>query len=176
MMQHSVLMQTYLDCKNDLLQFLSRRTGSQSLAADLVHDLYLKLSHMSENRSVDNNRGYLFSMAANLATDHERVENRRRQLLQQASGSVWLEADELSPERHMIADAELAFLADEVAKLEPRCRKVFYLNRYENQSQAEIAAQLGIGLTTVFKDLKVAMTALMKARRRFHASEASHCE
>lgn len=177
-MSNSALMQTYLDCKIDLLQFLHRRTGSSSLAADLVHDLYLKLSNLGEqtSTSIDNSRGYLFSMAANLATDHARVENRRLEILQEAKGAVWLETDDLSPERHALAHAELAYLSDEVAKLDPRCRKVFYLNRYEGKSQAEIAAELGIGVTTVFKDLKAAMAALMQARRRFHAAESRYIE
>lgn len=171
MMQDSALMQSYLDCKTDLLQFLSRRTGSPSLAADLVHDLFLKLSQASEHKLVENSRGYLFSMAANLATDHARVENRRQEILQLGIGLVWQQADDLDPECYALAEAELTYLAEEVAKLAPRCRKVFFLNRYEGKSQVDIADELGVGVTTVFKDLKVAMAALIRARRRFHADQ-----
>lgn len=174
-MQQSPLMQTYMDCKLDLLRFLSNRTGSSSLAADLLHDLYLKLRQLGDSNTIGNSRSYLYSMAANLATDHLRIENRRQEILEEGKGVIWKDADNLSPESHTMAYVELDFLAQEIAKLEPRCRKVFYLSRYKGKSQSDIAAELGIGVSTVYKDLKLAMTILLEARRRFNAnSTANH--
>lgn len=166
-MQNSVLVETYLAHEPELLRFLSKRLGSPSLAADLAHDLYLKVRSTTNLPPVRDARAYLFGMAANLATDHVRVEERRAQLQEKAEGIIWLRSNDLHPERHAIGRAELAYLEKEAAKLDPRCRRVFYLNRYEGKSQAEIAAELGIGLTTVYKDLKMAMAALVAARRRF---------
>ena len=85
-----------------------------------------------------------------------------------ADGVLWRQEDDLSPERHALARAELTFLEAEVAKLDPRCREVFYLSRYQGRSQAEIAAALGIGITTVYKDLKTALSVLTAAQRRFY--------
>ena len=166
-MQDSVLVQAYLEHEKELLRFLGKRLGSHSLAADLAQELYLKLRRAETAPAVRNSRAYLFGMAANLATDHLRVEKRRSEIRAEAQGTLWRLADELTPERHAMGRAELAYLEAEVAKLDPRCRRIFYLNRYEGKSQAEIAKALGVGLTTVYKDLKTAMATLVAARRRF---------
>ncbi|GAB0153352.1 RNA polymerase sigma factor [Marinobacterium sp. BA1] len=168
MLKNSTLLHAFMECKPDLLRFLKRRLGSSSLAVDMVHDQYLKICDMKDQPSVGNHKAYLFGMAANLATDHLRTENRRSEILQEASGVVWQETDELSPERHTLAKAELAYLAQAAAGLSDRTRHIFHLSRYEGKSQAEIAEQLGVGLTTIHKDLKTAMAVLRAARRRFH--------
>ena len=165
-MQESALLKAYLEHEKDLLRFLVRRLGSASLAADIAQDLFLKL-HRGESDGVRDSRAYLFSMAANLATDHLRVERRRAEIRADAAEVAWRRTDGLSPERHALGRAELAYMKAEVARLDPRCRRVFYLSRYEGKSQTEIAEILGIGLTTVYKDLKKAMSLLMAARRRF---------
>ena len=170
-MQDSVLVETYLEHKLELLRFLSKRLGSPSLAADLAHELYLKLRSTTDLPPVRDRRAYLFVMAANLATDHVRVEKRRREIREEADGVLWHRSDELTPERHALGRAELAYLKKEIAKLDPRCRQAFYLSRYQGKSQAEIAEELGVGLTTVYKDLKAAMAALVAARRRFHGAQ-----
>lgn len=170
--KHSAhLLHTYLDCKTDLFGFLSRRTGSACLAADLVHDLYFKLRQVKDVTSITNNRAYLFTMAANLATDHERVENRRRMILNEGGEAVWPTANDLGPECQALIDAELHFVIEEVAKLNKRPQEVFYLSRYQGKTQADIAAELGISITTVFKDLKVVMSRVAQARQRFAGNE-----
>ena len=170
---HCALIQTYLDCRTDLTQFLVRRTGSMSLAGDLVHDLYFKLCHLVKPVTITNRRAYLFSMAANLATDHARMENRRRKILEEEGAVIGSQYHELSPEHYVLVNAELCFVVEELAKLSERAQKVFYLSRYEDKYQAEIAAELGISITTVFKDLKLSMAVLNRARQNFAGEEWS---
>lgn len=177
MTEASVLVETYFQHKPELLRFLSKRLGSSSLAADLAQDLYLKLRTTTDLPPVRDARAYLFSMAAHLATDHVRVDSRRAAIRQDADGVVWQRADDLTPERHALGRAELAYLEDAVARLHPRVRQVFYLSRFEGKSQAEIAEAVGVGLTTVHKDLKAAMAAMVVARRRFHGVQPDpECE
>ena len=166
-MSDSALLQAYREHEYELLRFLGKRLGSSNLASDIAHDLYVKLAGAKEPRAVRDSRAYLFTMAANLVTDHLRVESRRREILAEVDGLVWRRTEELTPESHALARAELTYLAGAVAGLPARCRRVFYLNRYEGLSQGEIADELGIGLTTVYKDLKAAMATLIAARRRF---------
>ena len=166
-MGKAMLLQTYQENEWELLRFLGQRLGSSSLVSDIAHDLYLKLLRMKKDPLVRDYRAYLFSMAANLATDHLRVENRRREILAEAQGIFWRRTDELTAERHIMAREELNYLEAEIAKLSERCRQVFYLNRYKGTSQAEIAETLGISITTVYKDLKTAINTMIKARRRF---------
>lgn len=174
-MPESLLLQAYHEHERELLRFLGRRLGSPATAADILYDLYVKLLGAGEDPPVRDRRAYLFTMAANLATDHLRVERRRDEILREADSIVWRSCDELTPERHAMARAELACLEAAIAALPPRCRAVFRLCRYEGKSQAEAAAQLGIGITSVYKDLKTVMGALMEARRRFRETgEGGH--
>jgi RNA polymerase sigma factor (sigma-70 family) len=167
----SALLEAYREYEWELLRFLGRRLGSPSLASDAVQDLYLKLHAAGDQPEVQDCRAYLFSMAANLATDRLRVERRRSEILAEVDDLVWRKTDELTPERHALARAELRHLEGAIAQLPERCRRVFYLYRFEGRSQVEIAETLGLGVTTVYKDLKTAMDRLLKARRAFRDQE-----
>ncbi len=167
MMRESMLLQAYREHEWELLRFLARRLGSAHLASDIAHDLYLKLLGAADHPDIRDCKAYLFGMAANLATDHLRVEGRRGQILAEQAGAVWRQTDELTPERHVMARAELSHLEKVIAGLPERSRQVFHLSRYEGKSQAEIAAILGLGATTVYKDLKLVIGTLLRARRRF---------
>lgn len=167
-----MLLQAFTKHQDDLLRFLGRRLGSRVVAEDLVHELYLKLCRTPEPETVRDDRSYLFSMAANLATDYVRVERRRTEIRGDIGDMAGADGDGITPERAALARAELAFLEAEVARLPERCRRVFHLNRYEGWSQAQIAEELGIGLTSVHKDIKLAMATLLAARRRFHGQES----
>ena len=175
-MREPVLLQAYREYEWELLRFLARRLGSSNLASDIAQDLYVKLLHVQEHPPIRDRRAYLFGMAANLATDHLRVETRRREILAEVDGLVWRRSDELTPERHAMARAEFLYLQAEIAKLPSRCRRVFYLNRFEGRTQAQIAEALGIGLTTVYKDLKTAIAVMVEARRRFRGTMSPDTE
>jgi len=167
-----MLLRTYRQYEWELLRFLARRLGSSTLASDIAHDLYLKLCGTTDHPEIRDHKAYLFSMAANLATDHLRVERRRGEILAEADQVVWRQTDELTPERHALARAELRCMEAAIASLPERSRQVFHLSRYEGKSQTEIADLLGLGLTTVYKDLKTVMEALLAARRRFRADSS----
>ncbi|MEQ9557398.1 MAG: sigma-70 family RNA polymerase sigma factor [Rhodospirillales bacterium] len=166
-MRETLLLRTYHEYEWELLSFLGRRLGSRTLAADIAHDLYIKLLRTEDDPAVRDSRAYLFTMAANLALDHLRVEKRRGEILAEADGLVWRASEDLTPERHVMAKAELAHVEAAIRALPERCRRVFHMSRFEGLSQPEIAGRLGIGITTVYKDLKFALDTLVKARRRF---------
>ena len=172
-MSESLLLRAYREYEWELLRFLTSRLGSRNAATDIAHDLYLKLNGASDHSDIRDRKAYLFSMAANLATDHLRVERRRREILEQTSDLLWQQTDELDPERHVLARRELDYLHEAVSALPERSRQVFHLNRYEGCSQVEIADILGLGLTTVYKDLKLVMDTLLRARRRFRAENGT---
>ena len=171
-MQESALLQAYREHEWELQRFLARRLGSVQLASDIAHDLYLKLMGVADHAEIRDRKAYVFGVAANLATDHLRVEGRRGVILAESGGTVWQQSDELTPERHALARAELRYLEAAVASLPERCRQVFHLHRYEDRSQAEIATILGLGTTTVYRDLKLVMDTLLRARRRFRTAES----
>lgn len=168
-----LLLQAYSEHERELIRFLARRLGSAALAADIAHDLYLKLCNIKDHQDIRDRKAYLFKLAANLATDHVRAERRHQEILAEADGVVWRQSEELTPERHMTARMELRLMEEVIAALPERCRQVFHLSRYEGLSQAEVAAELGISISTVYTDMKTVMDALLRARRRFRANPAT---
>lgn len=158
------LLRAFLDNHRDLVRFLSLRLRCLFTARDLAQEVYLRLARAGCDDAIENPRALLFQIAANLATDHGRVEGRRAELLQEAHDLLWVQADEVSPERQMFAREELARIAAALQRLPERTRQVFYLNRFEGIPQREIALQLGVSRTSVEKHMRRALNCVADAR------------
>jgi RNA polymerase sigma-70 factor (ECF subfamily) len=124
---------------------------------DLVQESYRRLLRLREQGRVRSTRGLLFTLARNAAHDLFRrrgtaktgpiTENERLNVLDEAPGIA-----EVVSRRQ-----EIALLADAIAALPERCRAVFILRQFENMSQREIAARLGIAEHTVESQLTKAL-------------------
>lgn len=102
-------------------------------------------------------------MAANLATDHVRVEQNRADLLAETNDLLWGDVEHRDPERTLIARQELARLEQVLANLPPLSRKIFHLNRFDRKPQREIANELGISVSTVEAHIRRALDRLAAA-------------
>jgi RNA polymerase sigma-70 factor (ECF subfamily) len=112
---------------------------------------------------------YLHRIANNLVLDMRRSERRSGQ-----RDLAWQEGrDEVEAplgERALIAREQLRRVETDMAKLGERVATVFRRYRLDNVSQREIAAELGISLSAVEKDLQRAYRALVEIRRRDDAT------
>jgi len=158
------LLRAFLENHPDLVRFLSRRLRCLFTARDLAQEVYLRLVRAGGEEAVENPRALLFRIAANLATDHVRVQGRRAELLQEANALLWDQEDEISPERQILARDELVRIGAALALLPERTRRVFYLNRFEGVTQSEIACRLGISRTSVEKHMRRAWARVADAR------------
>jgi RNA polymerase sigma factor (sigma-70 family) len=158
------LLRAFLDSHRDLVRFLSRRLRCLFTARDLAQEVYLRLGRAGGDETIENPRALVFRIAANLATDHVRIQGRRAELLQEANGLLWDQEDEISPERQVLAKDELLRIAAALSCLSERTRRVFYLNRFEGVTQSEIALQLGISRTSVEKHMRRAWACVADAR------------
>lgn len=148
------------------MRFLARRLKCAFTARDLVQELYLRLLKIENPAAIQNRRAYLFRVAANLATDHQRVEERRTELLRESRDLLTDPAHTVTPERIALARTELERLRRVVEALPPLSRKIFYLNRFEGMPQREIAQQLNVSVTTVEKHIRKVLEHLARARDR----------
>jgi len=165
-MQHSALLNAYYEYEGDLVRFLARRLKCAFTARDLVQELYLRLLKIENPAAIQNRRAYLFRVAANLATDHQRVEARRTELLRESRDLLTEPAHAVTPERIALARTELERLRRVVEALPPLSRKIFYLNRFEGMPQREIAQQINVSVTTVEKHIRKVLEHLARARDR----------
>ncbi len=138
---------------------------------DLVQESYRRLLRVREEQQVRSPRGLLFALARNAARDLFRrrstaktdaiAENDYHNVIDEAPGTA-----EVVSRRQ-----EIELLADAIADLPERCRAVFILRQFENLSQREIAARLGIAEHTVESQL----TKALRRCEQFFAARGAGC-
>lgn len=143
-----------------LLRTLRRMVGSHSTAEDLLQETYLRVSAALTDTQVEHLAPFLFQTARNLALDHLRGLRRQNRVLQNDVPGEVIEqvpSSTADPELTITQQQVLERLDEALAGLLPRQQQVFMLNRLHGWRYAEIAAHLDISLSTVQKDLKLAM-------------------
>lgn len=136
--------------------WLSKRLGNVSDAADLAHDVFLRL--LSKPRQFDSDshaRAYLHAMSRHVCVDFWR----RREVEQ-----AWLDVLASRPEictpseehRAMVLEA-LQQVHSMLARLPEQVAEAFLLAQLQGLTYREIAVQLGVSERTVTKYLAQAM-------------------
>lgn len=149
----------------ELRQFIRKRTGSSSLAEDVVQETWIR-ANSTKAVLPDNPRAYLYRMVGNLAVDHVRrrqVRERMEGPAEGEQGATFSQRVEQVPSpapdplEAVISQKELAALNVAVRELPDKCREVFLLYRGHGLTMREIAARLSISDKTVEKHIARAM-------------------
>ncbi|WP_256930654.1 RNA polymerase sigma factor [Pseudomonas sp. ABC1] len=143
-----------------LLRTLQRMVGNRSTAEDLLQETYLRVAAVVAERPLEHMAPFIFQTARNLALDHLRSRQRQARLIRDDVTEELLEqvpAESASPQDILENQQLLAQLDKALAGLSPRQQEAFMLNRLYGWSYAEIADHLAVSLSTVQKDLKLAM-------------------
>jgi RNA polymerase sigma-70 factor (ECF subfamily) len=151
----------YIANRAKLVRFLMAR-GAGDAAEDLVNDLWIKLN-ASPVGPIGKPLSYLFRAADALMIDRyrsrQRTERRDREWLDSV-GDDDSTTDVPSSERVVVARQELDRVAAALASLGPRRETVFRRARLDRTPQPQIAAELGVSLSTVENDLRIACRTL----------------
>ncbi|MET3436251.1 RNA polymerase sigma factor [Sphingomonas sp. 1185] len=163
-MSSSGLEAVYLANRDKLVRFLVAR-GAGDSAEDLVNDLWLKISTLSPG-PIANPMSYLFRAADTLMIDRYRA---RRQAERRDQDWYDLSSDgetsgEPAGERVIGARQEVTRVAAVLAKLGARRETIFRRARIDGVSQRQIATELGVSLSTVEADLRIATRALIELK------------
>ena len=136
-------------------------------AEDILQDLYVKLEGLKPG-PVAEPRAYLHRMAENLLYDRRRTagwRTSREEAWVASQLGVSREADSRpSAERELIAREELRLISQALAALPDRTLQIFRLYRLDGVRQREIAAQLGISVSSVEKHLRRAYQLVVEAQ------------
>ncbi len=167
----SALIELYLERRADLIRFFTLRLRSASAAEDLVQDIYVRLSGVTDTPDIQNPVGYLYRLGSNLMLDRLRGERRGA-----FRDGAWLDtqrtvmgaqevADEPSAEQVVADRQRLAALVSALGDLNPQTQRVFRMHKFEGLTHPQVAATLGISRSAVEKHIMAALKHLAAVAR-----------
>ncbi|MDD3448842.1 MAG: sigma-70 family RNA polymerase sigma factor [Gammaproteobacteria bacterium] len=155
----------YQEYGDSLRRFVAKKLSPGDVD-DVMHDTFIRVLCLTDGYELRRPRPFLFQIATNLILDHFRA--RRAHVYENCEGSDAAQqaVDNVTPEQTVYARQRLEVLQHAIAELPPRCREVFLLHKFENESHAAIAAKLGISVNMVEKHV---IRALAHCRERLAA-------
>ncbi|MFY4694573.1 sigma-70 family RNA polymerase sigma factor [Burkholderia glumae] len=151
LLQHREIDALYSGHHAWLQRWLCRRLGCAHRAADLAHDTFMRLLAREEPIGADAPRAFLTTVAQRVLYNHW-----RRERVEQA----YLDALAAQPERQAPSPEARALLLEALIEIDrlldglpTAARRAFLLAQLDGLSQAEIAAELGVSLSTVKRHL-----------------------
>lgn len=131
----------------------------------MIQDCYCRFATLDNLQHIERPDAYFFTMARNLVA--RRMKRSKIIPIEALSESevAGLIDETPSPERHVAARMEMNSLRALVAMLPERRRRVVEMRKFEELSQKEIAARLGITESKVENDLFQGMLAVQRAWR-----------
>lgn len=159
------LLTAFDEHRDALFGYLARQFGNTSLAEDIVQETWLRIASQRVAEGIGNPRAYLFRIATNIGTDHQRHQNMGIEIPGDEQTLEQVPSMTCDPARSIEAHSELQHLLAIVDSLPPRCREVFMLCRVQGLSHAEVAERLGISKSTVVGQMVKAIARLEEGLR-----------
>ncbi|MCY1201858.1 putative RNA polymerase sigma factor FecI [compost metagenome] len=148
----SSLTDVFLRHYREVLGFLSMRTGSRDEAQDCAQDTWIKLAEFKDRTRPDNDRAYVFRVAANIATDWHR--RRSREISAAADYAAALPAAHEADTLDVAAANQTLRRLEAVLLAQPRrSLDVFVLHRHEGLTYRAIAERYAISVSAVEKHM-----------------------
>lgn len=167
-MTESGLKTVFLAHRPQLLRFLAAH-GAGDAAEDLLQELWIRIAAAPPG-PVGQPLSYLYRAANNLMLDRYRSRqqaDKRDAAWTDSVTTVPGTSDAPSGERVLIARQQLAQAQQALDALGPRAAEIFRRHRIDGIAQRDIAREMGISLSTVESDLRLAYRAMIDLRRRF---------
>jgi len=135
-----------------LRAYFRKKVGAAE-AEDLVQDVFVAMQARGGVDDIEHVNRYIFRVAANAITRRHQPNSWN---WSEHAGLEDLDAlaDELSPERTLIAKQTLARLVASLQALPPRAAQAFILHRFDEMSYGEIAQHMGISVKAVEMHVK----------------------
>lgn len=153
--------------REQLLRFLRAR-GAGDAAEDILHEVWIRVT-TGHSSPVASPLAYLYTVANAAMVDRYRSV-RQAQKRERDWADVHHADDGVSPEpsaeRQLAATQEAARVLAMLDGLGPRVAATFRRHRVDGMAQKAVAAELGVSLSTVEGDLRVAYRALAEWKAR----------
>ncbi len=142
--------------QESLKRFFRRRLGTGPESADAVQEVFLRAVKENRQEPLKNPRAFLYVTAANLVKD-ERRKQRSRMAARHGSFKDDVPCTQPAPERVVAARQEFRVLLDALKELDPKYRKAFVLHRFHELTYDQIAAEMGISVSSVQNYISLVM-------------------
>ncbi|SUV69973.1 RNA polymerase sigma factor [Bordetella avium] len=136
----------YADHHGWLQSWMRRQLGNSFEAADLAHDVFLRLLRRPAAIETREPRAYLSAIARGLLIDHWRRRELERAWLEALAHTP--EALAPSPETRMLVLEALIKIDQMLDTLKPKVRQAFLWAQLEGMRCPQIAQRLGVSLAT----------------------------
>jgi RNA polymerase sigma-70 factor (ECF subfamily) len=156
--------------RRSLTRFFRRRVRDSADVEDLVQEVFTRIVARDDTRPVDNLGGYVFQTAASVLADRGRRRSSRHADAHEQFDPEHHGDKEFDPERVLSGKESLRAATAALLSLPERTRTIFVLHRLEGYKHREIAAQLGISVSAVEKQIIRAVQHLAKTVGRNHGS------
>jgi RNA polymerase sigma-70 factor (ECF subfamily) len=143
---------------DELQHFIFYKSGDTEVAEDIVQDAFLKLWEMRLSVRVETARALLYTIAANMFSNRYKRMKLNLKLQQTISEDRTFETPEFEMEIKEF-DRKLQRVLSE---LNENSRVVFLMNRMDQMTYSEIAANLNISVKAVEKRMKKALEHIRK--------------
>lgn len=168
------LLSAFQESYPEVVRFIARRTGSAQDARELAHDTWIRLAERGaagdEAPPAPAARAYVYTVAENIAIDHLRRRQRGHERFtpQRAEGEAPLR-EPLTPDiaERLGHRQALDAVAAALAALPARSRDIFLADRFDGASHAELAAQHGVSVKTIEREVMRAMDGVEAALHRW---------
>lgn len=130
---------------------------------DIIQESYAKLACVSDVGHIQNVRAYFFRTAYSVVADRLRRKNVVPMTSLAEVEHLQTGIDEITPEDSLSGRNELQLLADMLARLPDKTRRVFVLSRVSGLTQKEVSRRTGIPESTVEKHIAKALRLLIAA-------------
>jgi RNA polymerase sigma factor (sigma-70 family) len=148
------LQDAFVRHESSLRRFVGRLTRHAPDVDDITQEAFLRAFAVERGRAIEQPKSFLFRIAKHLALSQ--LTSKVRQITDYLEDSDET-SDSLdtasSAEDEVSAEQSLALHCEAVVSLSPQCRQVYLLRKVHGLSHKEIAAHLGIAVSTVEKHL-----------------------
>lgn len=145
---------------DELLKFLTKRLKCPEAAADITQETFLRFYQFVKENPPNNARALAYRIAVNLATDYQRKTKLRESYtveVEPAAFADTFKSTDPGPEQTAMARQHLQQLNAALNELPPDCRRAFLLHSIDGLTYGQIANQLGISESMVYKHLTKAL-------------------
>ena len=162
--KNALVKQLFAAHRGALQAFFYRRVRQRADASDLAQEVYLRMLRVKDLSTIRSPEAYLFTIAANLAQEHNVKSRASGRSLDINDDAVQEQLAELpSFGQECDAEARGQRLQEVLLELPAKCQAAVALHYWRGLSYAEVGTQLGISSHMVKKYVQ---RALAHCRRR----------